>query len=65
MEHVWSQIDIQLCQRPQYPTNKLQLWAALVDAWAEMDDNYLFSLYDSMPAHVADLGLAKGGYTRY
>jgi len=65
MEHVWSQIDIRLRQRPQYPTNKSQLWAALVDAWAEMDDNYLFSLYDSMPACVADLGLAKGCYTRY
>ena len=65
MEHVWSQLNIQLCQHPQYPTNKVQLWQALVDAWVEMDDSYLFSLYHSMPKHIAALGLAKGTYTWY
>ena len=65
MEHVWSQLDIRLCQHPQYPTNKVQLWQALVDTWAEMEDSYLLSLYHSMPQHVAALGLAKGSYTRY
>jgi len=65
MEHVWSQIDLRLRQRPHYPTNKEQLWQALVEAWAEMDDNYLFSLYSSMTQRVASLGLAKGSYTRY
>ena len=41
------------------------MWTALQEEWANIDEDYIEKLYESMPDHVAVLLKAKGSWTKY
>lgn len=65
IEHAWAQLESHVRQRSPLPTTKDQLWNALEEEWANLGEEYLESLYASMPCWLEALGIAKGSYTKY
>ncbi|CAK5267780.1 unnamed protein product [Mycena citricolor] len=65
IEHVWSHLDKKVRKRKPLPSNVEQLWTALQEEWARIDEGYIESLYDSMPRRIRALIAAKGGNTSY
>jgi hypothetical protein len=47
------------------PTNLDELWAALLEEWEKIDQDYIDRLYKSLPNQVCDVLKAKGGSTCY
>jgi hypothetical protein len=41
------------------------MWIALQEEWANIDEDYIEKLYESMPNCVAALWKAKGSWTKY
>ena len=41
------------------------MWAALVEEWGNIENDYIEKLYESMPWSVAALLEAMGGHTKY
>ena len=65
IEHVWEYLDRRVCTQSPLPTNRDQMWTALQEEWANIDEDYIANLYESMPDHVAALLKAKGSWTKY
>lgn len=65
IEHVWDHLDRLVRSRPQQPRNRDELWAALEEEWYNIEQNYITTLYESMPRRISDLYTAKGGHTKY
>ena len=42
-----------------------QMWTTLQEEWANIDEDYIANIYESMPDHVAALLKAKGSWTKY
>lgn len=55
MVHTWDPL----------PTNLDNLWAALLEEWEKIDQDYIDRLYKSLPNRVCDVLKAKGGSTHY
>lgn len=63
IENVWKMMkDVVHKKRPK---TKIQLEAAIKSAWAELDQEKIKSLIDSMPRRVKDCLAAKGKITKY
>jgi hypothetical protein len=41
------------------------MWTALQEEWANIDEDYIEKLYESMPNYVAALLKAKESWTKY
>ena len=65
IEHMWHYLEHRVRTRTKLPSNVTELWDALVEEWAGIEDSYVTSLYDSMPERVQALLAAKGGHTKY
>ena len=65
IEHVWDHLDRRIRARPVQPRNLDHLWDILQEEWANMDLNYIWYLYDSIPRRIEALYEAKGCYTKY
>ena len=65
IEHVWEYLDKRVHTRSPLPTNRDQMWIALQEEWANIDEDYIEKLYESMPDCVAALLKAKGSWTKY
>ena len=65
IEHVWEYLDKRVRTRSPLPTNRDQMWTALQEEWASIDEDYIEKLYESMPDRVAALLKAKGSWTKY
>jgi hypothetical protein len=65
IEHVWEYLDRRVRTRSPLPRSKEEMWAALQEEWGKIEPEYIEKLYQSIPARVAALIEAKGGYTRY
>jgi hypothetical protein len=65
IEHVWDRLDHMVRARYPLPTNEEQLWVALQEEWANMDEEFIAHLYESMARRVRALYKAKGGNTPY
>ena len=59
IEHVWEYLDKRVHTRSPLPTNQDQMWTALEEEWANIDEE---KLYKSMPDHVTALLKAKGSW---
>ena len=65
IEHVWDHLEHRVRTRTKLPSNVTELWDALVEEWHNIEDDYIVSLYESMPRRVQALLDAKGGHTKY
>jgi hypothetical protein len=65
IEHVWDHLDRKVRARRPLPSSEDDLWRALQEEWAAIDEAYIAKLYESMPRRVQTLYEAKGGNTRY
>ena len=65
IENLWDYLDRKIRLRSPIPTNLNQMWAALVEEWGNIENDYIEKLYESMPRRVAALLEAKGGHTKY
>jgi hypothetical protein len=65
IKHVWDHLDRMVRARRPPPSGEEELWRALQEEWARMDEAYIAKLYQSMSRRVRTLYEAKGGNTRY
>ena len=65
IEHVWDHLEHHVRTQTKLPSNVTELWDALVEEWHNIEDDYIVSLYKSMPRRVQALLDAKGGHTKY
>jgi transposase len=65
IEHVWDHLDRRVRTRSPLPRNRDEMWVALQEEWAGIEDDYIEKLYQSMPDRVAALLKAKGSWTKY
>jgi len=65
IEHVWDYLDRMVRTRSPLPANCDEMWVALQEEWAGIEDDYLEKLYQSMPTRVQALLEANGSWTKY
>ena len=65
IENLWDHLDRMVHARKVLPTNLDELWAALQEEWAKIDQKFIDKLYDSMPNRVRELLKNKGQATHY
>ena len=65
IKNLWDYLDRKIRLQSPLPTNPHQMWAALVEEWGNIENDYIEKLYESMPQRVAALLEAKGGHTKY
>jgi hypothetical protein len=64
IEHVWHRLDRMVRARDPLPQNVEQLWVALQEEWARMDEGFIDHLYESIPRRIQAVYEANGGNTR-
>ena len=73
IEHCWAHMKIVIYRNhPELITEriadarlKVELLAAILEAWEEISEDFLWELCLSMERRVAALIVARGGYTKY
>jgi hypothetical protein len=65
IEHVWDHLDRRVRTWSPLLRNCDEMWVALQEEWAGIEDDYIEKLYQSMPDRVAALLKAKGSWTKY
>jgi hypothetical protein len=65
IENLWDHLDRMVCAQDPLPTNLDKLWAALLEEWEKIDQDYIDRLYKSLPNQVRNVLKAKGGSTCY
>ena len=65
IENLWDHLDRMVRSRDPLPRNLDELWEALKEEWANIDQGYIDSLYASLPNRVRELLKANGGETHY
>lgn len=64
-EHVWNRLKNRVGAVRPCPHNLDELWEVVQREWQKLDNEFLESLYESMPRRVHALKDAKGSYTKY
>jgi hypothetical protein len=49
IENLWDHLDRMVCAQDPLPTNLDKLWAALLEEWEKIDQDYTDRLYKSLP----------------
>jgi transposase len=67
IEHVWAEIDKAIHRRenPYNLDTKENLWLAIQTEFYNLSNEYISSLYESMPQRVHKLLRCKGFHTKY
>ncbi|GFS85606.1 transposable element Tcb1 transposase [Trichonephila clavipes] len=65
IEHLWYHLDRVVRAMDPQPRNLAQLAMALVSAWLNIPENTFRDLSDSLPARLAAVHSAKGGYSGF
>ncbi|GFX78902.1 transposable element Tcb1 transposase [Trichonephila clavipes] len=65
IEHLWYHLDRVVRAMDPQPRNLAQLATALESAWLNIPDNTFRDLSDSLPARLAAVHSAKGGYSGF
>ena len=65
IEHVWDHLDRRLCTQSPLPHNHDDLWMALQKEWANIEEEYIERLCESMLNRVQALIEAEGSWTKY
>ncbi|KAF8228933.1 transposable element Tcb1 transposase, partial [Tricholoma matsutake] len=55
IEHVWDYLDRRVHTWSPLPMIQDQMWTVLQEEWANIKEDYIEKLYESMPNHVAAL----------
>ena len=63
IEHVWAYVKKRL--RGRRFTNCDELWEEVRNIWYKIPDDYIMTLYKSMPNRIKELIKQKGGSTKY
>ncbi|GFW29417.1 transposable element Tcb1 transposase [Trichonephila clavipes] len=65
IEHLWYHLDRVVRAIDPQPRNLAQLATALESAWLNIPENTFRDLSDSIPARLAAVHSAKGGYSGF
>ncbi|GFU93741.1 transposable element Tcb1 transposase, partial [Trichonephila clavipes] len=65
IEHLWYHLDRVVRAMDPQPRNLAQLATALESAWLNIPENTFRDLSDSLPARLAAVHSAKGGYSGF
>jgi transposase len=65
IENLWEYLDRKVRARSVLPCNSEDLWLALKEEWEQIGQDVIDKLYDSLPARVEELIVARGGNTKY
>ncbi|GFV63379.1 transposable element Tcb1 transposase [Trichonephila clavipes] len=65
IEHLWYHLDRVVRAMDPQPRNLAQLATALVSAWLNIPENTFRDLSESLPARLAAVHSAKGGYSGF
>ncbi|KFM63931.1 Transposable element Tcb1 transposase, partial [Stegodyphus mimosarum] len=65
IEHLWDHLDRVVRAMDPQPRNLAQLATALESAWLNIPENTFRDLCDSLPARLAAVRSAKGGYSGF
>jgi transposase len=65
IEHLWAHLKRQLAAYPTEPKSQHELWKRVEAEWEKIPARVCVNLIESMPARVAAVAKAKGGYTKY
>jgi transposase len=65
IEHLWCYIKMKLGEYPDSPSGINELWGRVQAVWDAIPKEVCQGLIESMPARVAAVLKAKGGYTKY
>jgi ribosomal 50S subunit-associated protein YjgA (DUF615 family) len=65
IEHFWNRLGLQLEQRRVAFRTLNELQDALLEEWENLPQEYIQSLFDSIPRRMAAAIRARGGNTRY
>jgi transposase len=65
IENLWNEVDRRVRKRAQLPTNKEELWTAVLEEWNGIPPDLCAKLCDTMPRRLKDVRSAKGGYTTW
>ena len=65
IEHVWKRLKTNINKHSKHPQNAAELENMIMEAWKEIDQDFINSLISSMPRCVKALVDAKGGVIKY
>jgi hypothetical protein len=65
IEHVWDFLGKRMRRRQPRPETLNGLRVALQEEWAQIPQDYIATLIQSMPNRLRDVIRARGGNTRY
>lgn len=65
IEHVWDFIGRRLACTASRAHSKTELWRQVEAIWTAIPQDYIQSLYHSMPRRIAALITQRGGHTKY
>ena len=65
IENVWELLDRRIRWQEVRPHTVDELWEVMQEEWKKIGVEEIQRLYRSMPARVAALKKARGGYTKY
>ncbi|GFV06459.1 uncharacterized protein TNCV_2947821 [Trichonephila clavipes] len=65
IKHLWDHLDRVVRAMDPQPRNLAQLATALESAWLNIPENTFRDLSDSLPARLAAVRSAKGGYSGF
>ncbi|KAF5345989.1 hypothetical protein D9757_007778 [Collybiopsis confluens] len=64
-EHVWAELETIARRYEPAPRTEDEMWEVLQWAWSEISDEFIASLYASLPHRIKALTQAKGWNTKY
>ena len=65
IEHLWAELKRRVRARPNFPTNRDQLWEAVSEEWRNIPESVCEALVDSIPKRLEETRRSRGGRTRY
>jgi len=65
IEHCWNELKRRIYRRSRHPTTLGALVDAAKGEWVDVEQDFVETLYESMPRRMAAVIKAKGGNTKY
>lgn len=65
IEHIWDVLKRQIKRRQVQPNNLIELEEVIREEWAQIPQNVIDHVIDSMPRRCREIMRARGGPTRY
>jgi len=65
IEHCWNELKRRIYRRSRHPSTLGALVDAAKGEWVDVEQDFVETLYESMPRRMAAVMKAKGGNTKY